>query len=495
MVAQKQDGPTVFVADWQTTIAGIPIDFNSELRANLSTEYGTLLDAVAYSATDGDVWWQDPFEIGYVQAPYGSQYVILALPRSTHYASPNFLDYAKNNMIRNGVGLYDTFAVGTFNNQEDGGNFEVMPGKNDQGNTLGKIVMATGHSGSMNSNIVNFLRAQGVQDVIDDVDLSWMYLGHIDEVISFASSANGRSRVASPEAAYALLLHAKQNLGVTGTQPIFTDMNFDDFTLNELIQEIQNNYLFLFGPDSYAEKIRTNVIQKLDLDSQNYTIRSSIGGISQYSLTRIGYLEGNDHFGGGKMVEWKLEFTSNVAYNLYYRKDGTSDPWIFDGTGNRNTDFISNSGMVYILHTWWGYATTAGQGVTFATYPSPDIIEMPVFFYNFSDGLNQGARAFTNNVINSLVDGNTMFCPHVDGPSNVFNNYVSYVVTKNYLGKNEEGSIVLKSSEISSVIFSNDFYYHVGCGSIHCGTNVLRKMPVFGSGKEWWMLFDEEDFF
>jgi len=61
----------------------VPTDCNGELRTNLSTKYGTLLSQVEYKATDGDVWWQDPFEIGYVQSPYGSQYVILALPRST----------------------------------------------------------------------------------------------------------------------------------------------------------------------------------------------------------------------------------------------------------------------------------------------------------------------------------------------------------------------------------------------------------------------------
>ena len=517
-------GPTVFVA----------LDYdNSELRTNLRTKYDTLLSEVPVNSiqiqnTDSggnsrigdDTWWQDPFEIGYVQAPYGSQYVIFALPRSNTNLPNDFLNYAKNSMIRNGVGIFEKFAIGQFDDQDDGGNFEVMPGINSKGTPFGTIVMGKGSKsgtlnsdgsvntdiGFMNERIVDFLIAQGVQDVISDIDLSWMSLGHIDEVISFATTPDGRARVASPEAAYALLLHAKQNLGVSGTQPVFSGMNYYiersapvhyNFSLDGLIQYIQGNSFY--GPNSFAEKIRTNITEKLGFDSQNYTIRNSIGGISQYSLTRIGYLEGNDHFGNGRMVEWKLEFTSNIEYNLYYRKDNTLDPWIYDGTGNRNTDFISNSGMVYILHTWWGYATTAGQGVIFATYPSPDIIEMPVLFYNYRENFaSMGAKAFTNNVINSLVDGNTLFCPHVYGPlldpsdpsTSVFNNYVSHIVTKDYLGKDDDGSIVLKGGDFSNVIFSNDFGYHYGFGSIHCGTNVLRKMPAFDSGKEWWMLFD-----
>jgi hypothetical protein len=418
-------------------------------------------------------------------------------------------------MMRNGVGLYEEFAHDSFNDQNDGGNFEVMAGNNSLGNSLGSIVMgqklaSSGDPITMNQEIIDFLVAQGVQDVIYDIDLSWMLLGHIDEVISFATSPDGRARVASPEAAYALLLHAKQNLLIPGSQQIFSGINqgivnnsweYLNTTLNEVISLIQNNYLFFFGSNSYAEKIRTNVIDRFGLDARNYTIRSALGGIPINPLAKIGYLEGNDHFGGGRMVEWRLEFTSNTEYNLYYRKDGTNDPWIYDGTGNRNADFISNTGMVYILKTWWGYATTAGQGVIFATYPSPDIIEMPVLFTNY-DAYNttvlNNAKVFTNNVINSLVDGNTLFCPFVFGPhvdstdpsTSVFNNYVSYVVTKDYLGKNEEGSIVLKSSDISNVSFCDDRVYHRGTGSLHCATNVLRKIPQLGSGKEWWELFD-----
>ena len=488
-------GPTVFVSN-----LGI---FNADLRGNLDDQYGSALSEVAESATGGDRWWQDPFEIGYVQAPYGSQYVILALPRSTKFygsiESCAFRQYAKSSMIRNNVGLYEQFADVAFNDnhQNDGGNFEVMPGDNSKHNSLGIIIMGIGSSGTaMNSEIVDFLVAQGVQDVVSDVDLSWMSLGHIDEVISFATTSDGRARVASPDAAWALLVYAKkQGLGQQQVfpyyiiNPVTYQLEFFYHKVDELLQMDKYREWNLNAEMGYSQKIQTNVIQRLglisndDLETATYSNIESHNGASNEILSKVGYLEGYDNIGEGGHIFWQLVFTDALNFEVFYRKEGTSY-WTFDGNGCRGLDFISDSKICYILKNYWKSGTTpSGSYITFETHPSSKFIELPVLFRN-SSGFYQrnnansfsNALAYSNNVINSLVDGNRLFVADVpdlvSSGINIFNNYVKLAVRK--VG-------------FTNVNSCNETIYHDNNGSIHCGTNVLRVIP--DDGFEWWNLF------
>ena len=88
-------------------------------------------------------------------------------------------------------------------------------------------------------------------------------------------------------------------------------------------------------------------------------------------------------------------------------------------------------------------------------------------------------RFYTNNVVNSIVDGDTLFVAYVHGPTvgsiNLFNDYVIKAARK--VG-------------FTTILTCEERYYHNGDGSIHCGTNVLRRIPVLGSGLEWWNLFE-----
>ncbi|MBP5621932.1 MAG: hypothetical protein J6X44_07955 [Thermoguttaceae bacterium] len=42
-----------------------------------------------------------------------------------------------------------------------------------------------------------------------------------------------------------------------------------------------------------------------------------------------------------------------------------------------------------------------------------------------------------------------------------------------------------------TVIACEESLYHNSMGSIHCGTNVLRKMPSSSYGLEWWRLYED----
>lgn len=89
------------------------------------------------------------------------------------------------------------------------------------------------------------------------------------------------------------------------------------------------------------------------------------------------------------------------------------------------------------------------------------MIEMPVLFWD-----QTGALAYTNNVVNSLVDGDWLFVAHVHGPTNGgdwFNMYVA------------DGATLVGFTQ--GVACDERVYHNLG-GSIHCGTNVLPQIPA-----------------
>lgn len=341
--------------------------------------------------------------------------------------------------------------------------------------------MGEGPGGNkMRPEIVAFLEAQGVQDVVDDIDLTWMGAGHIDEVVSFPTTADGRARVASPEAAWALLRIA-QAAG-EGSQVILRRMNGipDGGTVDQILS---TGYLRHenFAADGYSDKL-LEVRAQLGLTSPFSQEPTSGNGAPAGVLRRAGYLDVYDTlFTYGEAIEWKLEFTTERAYKISYQKAGDNDNWIDDGFGHRDYDSLSDSRAVYVLHDWWdaSLATAVGHTVTFTTEPSPNMIEVPVLFWH---GMHRadldfpdrppGAIAVTNNVVNSLVDGNRLLVGHVHGPTvqndNLFNDYVDQAA--NLVGF------------ANGATRSEERAYHNGVGSIHCGTNVLREIPA----EKWW---------
>jgi len=136
---------------------------------------------------------------------------------------------------------------------------------------------------------------------------------------------------------------------------------------------------------------------------------------------------------------------------------------------------VSNSGAVYVLRDWWdtGLATAPGQTVTFRTKPSPDMIEMPVLFWHTLSGTL--AWAYTNNVVNSIVDGDRLFVADVHGPTlggaDLFDSYVDQAAEL--------------AGFFGGTMTCEERVYHQGIGSIHCGTNVLREIPSANADK-WW---------
>jgi hypothetical protein len=123
------------------------------------------------------------------------------------------------------------------------------------------------------------------------------------------------------------------------------------------------------------------------------------------------------------------------------------------------------------LDRWWSGDTPAiGDIYFFTVNPRSNFIEVPVIFRDAG-----GALAFTKNNINSLVSGETIITPETVGPivnwgegaQDIFGFYLERILIQaGYL----------------NVQFTDEMLYHNTHGSIHCGTNVLRRIPE----KNWW---------
>jgi len=397
-------------------------------------------------------------------------------------------EYARTEMMRDGVGLIPDFYNIPFlidpinlisNNQADGGNFEVQPGV---GGNLGTILLGKGRNNNqMATEVVDFLKAQGVQTVVDDFDLTWMQLGHTDEVVSFASTSSNRARIASPETAWALLVIADRMGGAALS--MLQGMNglpANGVTVDDVLRgpSAANVRAINFNSGTgYSEKL-LNIRTSLGFTSPVSTPLSGAGAPANV-LRRAGYLDVFDTlYNYGDEVEWKLSFSNADEFTIEHRKVGTTN-WAADGSGKCSEDSVAASNAIYILKEWWDATKVTAQGheVTFITKPSPDMIEMPVLFG--STGF--GAKAATNNVINSIVDGDTLFVARTYGPAvwpgqpggpnrDIFEFYVEEAAHK---------------AGFTTVYFNEERDYHTGTGSIHCASNVLRLIPDQAAEK-WW---------
>ena len=112
-----------------------------------------------------------------------------------------------------------------------------------------------------------------------------------------------------------------------------------------------------------------------------------------------------------------------------------------------------------------------GDVFTFKASTVVPTLEIPVLF----DSDSGDALAYTNNNVNSLIDGSNVFTaktwgPHVNhdktGDSDILGDYIQALFAKAGL----------------TAIPVEDREYHDKSGSIHCGTNVQRTIPSF----DWW---------
>jgi hypothetical protein len=433
-------GETVFVED----LGGS----NVELRDALKEQFGS--DHVD-EANTGDPWHQDGYDPGYQAAPYKTMPMIFGLPRGQR-SGDRLNRYAQNELLRADVGIVHNFQyLDPWSGQDDGGNLEAIPGAKQ-----------FFHGNVMQDIITDFLTAQGVQRE-KELDTSFLAVGHVDELASYAP--DGRHvLISSPEVAWALLLIARgineNAIMLQGVSPLGSA----GMTVGDVIDAYEDyNFNVVLDPfnlprfrNDLGLGSAVSLPQPDPGNASGEVVLSKAGGL-------IGFMDGND------VRTFKLTFSSATDFYLEYQ-DGEG-PWVSDGNGQVGDNFISTSRTAFILDRWWSADTPASGDIYFFTVnPRSNFIEVPVIFRDVG-----AALAFTKNNVNSLVSGDTIITPKTVGPvvnwgegaQDIFEFYIERIFTR---------------AGYTNVQFTDEMLYHNTYGSIHCATNVLRRIPE----RNWW---------
>lgn len=185
----------VLIKDWETKNAGL----RDSLRSFIAGQGLAGFDELP----TGTPWVQDTQEIGYSSAPNASMHAALQSPN--YLSTPVALD--------RDTAQFRVLSRAGFMTHDSMGNVEVTPPLRADGRDwiLGRVYYGSGPTGGLSREIEEFLRAQEVQGPVP-LDTTWLYVGHVDEVISFvpnpdpASGKPFKVLVADPVAGAVLLL-------------------------------------------------------------------------------------------------------------------------------------------------------------------------------------------------------------------------------------------------------------------------------------------------
>lgn len=179
---------------------------NSPMLLDLSSPLKNAKISLQTYATDAwqEMWMQDTMEIGYAQSPKSQMHVVLNAPRGQDrfgrtLLGPDigFLEIAKPRSQANATDDWiDWF-----------GNLEVSPGSEKFPH--GRIYYGwnSGTNNGLHPDVVSFLQAQVLQQPVA-IDSGWLFIKHVDELLSFWPSNNKHGFVAvmpSPQIAADIL--------------------------------------------------------------------------------------------------------------------------------------------------------------------------------------------------------------------------------------------------------------------------------------------------
>jgi Protein-arginine deiminase (PAD) len=472
---------------------------NAELRQSMRDVFGT---ANVIEADSGDLWQQDGYEIGYVQAPYGAMTVILDLPRSREvfFNDPESMrSFIRGRLLGPGIGVNTDLADFPIeSNSSFGGDIDslVKPGARPQDGTY--LLMS-----NMPSYMRSFFHAQGVRQSID-LPLEWLGVNHVDEVIQ--QSPDGKHiLIADPDLAWALLLLAAKadpnvrlhaNMNGNEFLPGYTRQGLlaTDYLTNENLR--WQNLIFTQRATNLGGVYKV-IRDTLDLTEEVTRPKAASSNVGTAQLRTAGVFT---QMLGSVTREFRVRFLDGDRYVLQYR-DG--EIWSRPVTGSRLKDETFLDGKAFLFKHYWVGTPSAGDVFTFRNNPDATLIKMPVMFASpfalFESRPSQptGSSAtfgnpgglslpngplrvspFSVNHINSLVSGTsvitgTSYGPRVDldgqGKRDLFQDYARKVFLR---------------AGYKQIRFADSTLYHNAGGSIHCGTNAIRELPE----SLWWQV-------
>jgi Protein-arginine deiminase (PAD) len=451
---------------------------NSALRDTMRSVFGEKL----IESNNGDLWQQDGYEIGYVQAPYGSMTVVLELPRAREYffqPFENMRSFVRGKLLAPGVGVSTELAdLPIENNSTLGGDIDSIKKPNTPAGDPGYLLLS-----NMPDFMKQFFVAQNVQEIID-VPLEWLSVNHVDEVIQQASDGK-RIMIADPDLAWALLIwSAKLDPNVR----LHANMNGNEFLPGHTRQgvlatsylsneELRRENLEYVQRPANLPSVSRIIKQKLGLAEEVSIPQRGLSNMGTGALRKAGVLT---QFLGDLAREFRVRFVDANRYVIQYRDTGA---WSVAVAGSRLKDEVFGDAKAFLLKNYWQGEFKAGDTFTFQSNPSATLVKMPVMF---SAGLafsetsfpidRTRVSPFSTNHVNSLVSGSTVITGAAYGPIVNFDGTGKKDLFQDYARR------VFHRMGYRVVKFTDSRIYHNSGGSIHCGTNAIRLLPV----DAWW---------
>jgi hypothetical protein len=144
------------------------------------------VQVIELPAVQNDLWGQDCMEFGGSALPNHAISTVIPAPRANGFAP------SVEQLLSAQIGFFPPLqGAGPRQkscDQDKLGNLEVTPPL--PGYPFGRIYYGRGNSNSMDPRLIEFLHAQRVQAPFE-IDISWLDVGHVDEVISFVPCQAG----------------------------------------------------------------------------------------------------------------------------------------------------------------------------------------------------------------------------------------------------------------------------------------------------------------
>ncbi len=332
-------------------------------------------------------------------------------------------------------------------NSGDGGNVEATPPL--PGYPYGRILTGTNSYGGV-CEAVEVAEAQGLQGPAIKLPVGWLAVGHVDEVCCFI----GERTVMVPSPRLAFDLIAQEVIAHNG-----------NYTNTIVWGTETTNYIHRMQ-DILFDKVVTNANWATDLTASATTI---VAPLSDYDEGRVLYCDGEmmrvsdiDELSGG-MAEITLERgyydtipIAHSANSMFFRVS-------LLGCWNIRKDIVFPDLLPSInLRVIKERLNKDIKSLT--------IIEVPVLYQTYTIDSRTGNIAGSPNMVNAVVDGNTVYM--TDPGCDLFRNAV-----------NVPGKVFVGGHDVWSL-------YHCALGELHCGSEAERTIPA---SPPWWQRSEFEN--
>ncbi|HEX8325259.1 MAG TPA: protein-arginine deiminase family protein [Tepidisphaeraceae bacterium] len=447
---------------------------NSAIQKTMKEVFGDKL----ITSNSGDLWQQDGYEIGYVKSPYGAMPVVLELPRSRDVyfsQTANMRSFIRGTLLKSGVGVSTDLATSPIvDSSTFGGDIESIARPGAKG--PGLLLMS-----NMPTYMQDYFAAQGVNKSLN-LPLDWLGVNHVDEVVQM--TPGGKILVADTDVAWALLMWAvkldpnvRMHTGMNGNEylPGYTA---DGIRASVLLNDVRlRNQNLDYAQRTTSLRGVTRAIKNAMGLQEEVTTPVKTAGSSSGGLMRGGVFT---QLLGNVVREFTVKFVNSVDYQIRFR-DGTA-AWSSWQSGRRTRDEVFPAAKAFLLKNYFSGTIAAGDTFGFKTRSDATLLKMPVLFASpglFFDGTtpeNPRLTPFSEDHVNSLVDGTTVVTGRAFGPKVKWNGSVASDLFEGY------ATGVFKEGGYTRVAFTDARFYHDASGSVHCATNVIRALPT----DEWW---------